>query len=247
MVDFARDCGTRDQYKNALKILLPDSPVYEFLEGRIQKPSYTFVRLAELSESDEREQINRNIGERRTRLGARLDQVTLEVTREVLRNSELEDLYQHVIDWTSDDEERRTYEEKLLQHAYDHLCALPAEEKRAKREKVLKLANGMVIIKHPYKLAWDVELEWQDFEDAAALDRNMLWHYAQFFRQAGLSAVLSGFFELKLESQDNDEDSSGAKRDPPGIPSSLSPEDRLDLLTVRNSLPRKIVLIADID
>jgi Tetratricopeptide repeat len=79
----------------------------------------------------------------------------------VYERSELEDLYQHIIDWTNEDELRRTYEEKLLRHAYDTLVVLPREKKAKKRDQVMKLAHGMVIIKHPFLLAWQIELEWR--------------------------------------------------------------------------------------
>lgn len=38
---------------------------------------------------------------------------------------------------------------------------LPSGEKAEKREKVMRLAHDMVVIKHPNLLAWTIELEWQ--------------------------------------------------------------------------------------
>jgi hypothetical protein len=38
---------------------------------------------------------------------------------------------------------------------------LPSGEKEGKREKVMKLAHDMVVIKHPNLLAWRIELEWR--------------------------------------------------------------------------------------
>lgn len=80
---------------------------------------------------------------------------------EVYSASPLEGLYQDIIDWTNDDDLRRTYEEKLLQRAYDTLLVLPTGKKAEKREKVMKLAHDMVIIRHPFLLAWQIELEWR--------------------------------------------------------------------------------------
>lgn len=236
-MDLAQEYGSRNEYKDALRILLPTSPIYSFLEGRIQKPSFTFIKLAEITESDEKDKINRIIGERRTRLGAKLDQVTVQVTREVLKVSVLEDLYQNVVDWTSDDAERRLYEEKLLQHAYHQLNVVTAEDKPAKREKVMRLAHGMVIIGHPYKLAWDLELEWQDFEDTTDLDRIVLSQYIQFFQHSGLSAILRGFFEIKLEPDEQEKDDTLAERNTVEGSSSLGAVDRLELITVRHDFP----------
>ncbi|KAL9005635.1 MAG: hypothetical protein Q9188_001591 [Gyalolechia gomerana] len=196
--DFARKCGSRFQYKHSLEILLPGSTLYDYLEGRILHPSYTYTRLAELGEQDEKEKINFEIGQRRTRLGAKIDQVTAEVKKEVLQDSDLETLYQHVIDWTDDQETRRLYEEKLLQHAYDTLIALPGAQKASKREEVIRLAQGLVILKHPFVLAWTITLEWKDIERIEELDAGLLHEYIKFFPDDGLGKVLRGYLESEI-------------------------------------------------
>jgi hypothetical protein len=83
------------------------------------------------------------------------------VKNEVYSASPLEGVYEEIINWTGDDEMRREYEEKLLERAYETLLVLPSGEKEEKREKVMKLAHDMVIIRHPYSLAWRIELEWR--------------------------------------------------------------------------------------
>ncbi|KAJ9360584.1 hypothetical protein C8Q69DRAFT_410888 [Paecilomyces variotii] len=189
----ARKKGTRSQHKQALELQLPTSSLYDLLEGRLPHPSQTYLRLIEIAESEEKEFINREIGERRTRLGARIDQVTQEVKHEAFQRNELDQLYRGIIDWSNDDEVRRRYEEKLLQRAYDFLTVLPADKKQGKREEVLKMAQDMVIIKHPFDLAWKIVLEWQDVEDFSAWDLGLLKEYIEFFPEDGLSKVLQGF------------------------------------------------------
>src|SRR3954470_10431564 len=121
----AKNQGSKSQVRDALELQLPSSPLYDFLEGRLPHPSHTYKRLIEVTESDEKEFINREIGERRTRLGARVDEVTREVKREAYKKSGLEQLYQGLIDWTNDDAVRREYEEKLFMRACDELDFLP--------------------------------------------------------------------------------------------------------------------------
>ncbi|KAL4765520.1 SKI complex subunit tetratricopeptide repeat protein SKI3 [Aspergillus foveolatus] len=197
-VAFARKNGTRLQYKRALELHLPTSPLYDYLEGRLPHPAHTYQRLIEISESEEREFINREIGERRTRLGARIDQVTLEVKRDAYRRSELEELYRGIVNWSHDDQIRRTYEEKLLQRAYDVLTVLPTNEKHAKREEVIQAARDMVIIKHPFELAWKIVLEWQDVENFSQWDRAFLEDFIEFFPEDDLTKVLKGFLASDL-------------------------------------------------
>lgn len=232
LVGHAKANGSRDDYRLALEVLLPTSSVYAFLEGRIQRPALTYTRLAELTEVEEKERINKEIGERRTRLGAKIGQVTSDVTREVYRGSRLEDLYQNVIDWTNDDDQRREYEEKLLKRAYDNLMVLPSGEKADKRAQVIKLAHDMVIIKHPSQLAWRLELEWTDMEELSHWDFGVLREYVDLFPDLGLARVIKAFLGEEVvhnPKTDNEHDSNGenlTKRVP------LSADDRLLLMTV---------------
>ncbi|KAF1920694.1 hypothetical protein BDU57DRAFT_487724 [Ampelomyces quisqualis] len=168
LVDHARKHGTQTQYANALATQLPSSPVYSYLQGRLPVPSATYTRIAEIHETEEEQAIKRLIDERRLRLGATLDTTTSSVKNEVYAQSPLEEIYEEIINWTSDDEQRREYEEKLLERAYETLLVLPTGEKAAKRDKVMKLAHDMVIIRHPFSLAWHIELEWRSGLDVEA-------------------------------------------------------------------------------
>ncbi|KAK3321602.1 hypothetical protein B0H66DRAFT_175947 [Apodospora peruviana] len=193
-IDQARTHGHRQQYVDALDLILPESPIYPVLEGRVPHPWKTYDIQAQIVEPDEKKRINTLIGERRTRIGARINEVTLEVKREVFRNSGLCHLYEQLINWTTDDEVRRTYEEKLIQYRYERLLAWPAgEEKELEAGIVRKLANDMVIIRHPFKLAWDITINWQDNKDIGQWDVNILSQYCSFFPDSDLNRVVIGF------------------------------------------------------
>lgn len=119
------------------------------------------MRIAEIHEGSETAQIKRLIDERRLRLGATLDTTTQNVKNEVYGASPLEGIYEEIINWTGDDEVRREYEERLLERCYEGLMVAPNGAKDKKREKVMKLAHDMVVIRHPYLLAWRIEMEWR--------------------------------------------------------------------------------------
>lgn len=189
----AKKYGSRAQLKHSLEVYLPTGPLYDYLEGRVPQPALTYAKIADLTEAEEKERINTEIGQRRTRLGSKVDQVTADVKREVLESSQLEDLYGAVIDWTHDDEIRRQYEEKLLQHAYDTLIVLPLSRKAQRRERVMKLAEGLVILKHPFLLAWQINLEWEDVEEIGQIDVSLLEEFIALFPDEGLGKVLLGF------------------------------------------------------
>jgi superkiller protein 3 len=231
MVGFVKQNGTSAQQKRALRVTLPGSPVYDFLEGRLPHPTLGFTRIAEITEQEESQRIKTEISNRRTRIGARVGQVTTEVKREVFQESELEELYQNIINWTVEDEVRREYEEKLLLRAYEHLLVLPAEQKSSKLDQVLSIAEGMVIIHHAFQLAWDLVLETRDFDNLQDLDANILREYVTMFADSGLGRILKAWLSSELcpfpppkkseeeESKDNE------------APEILSAEDRLAMMT----------------
>lgn len=195
---FAKSQGTRTQHRKSLEVILPSSPVYQYLEGRVPHPAYTYQTISQITEAEERERMNKEIGERRTRLGARISQVTLEVKREIFSDSPLEEVYSQIIDWSNDDDIRRQYEEKLLQRCYDALLVAPAAMQAEKRGKVEKLARDMVIIKHPFKLAWDVDIEWKDYPEIEKWDVNVFREYMDFFPGSGLGKVLKGYMTSEV-------------------------------------------------
>ena len=211
----------------ALEILLPTSSLYDYLEGRIPHPASTYTKLADVVEAEEKEKINREIGERRTRLGARIGQVTTNVKREVLEGSNLENIYRNIMDWTQDDDIRRQYEEKLLQRAYDTLMVLPAPKKTEKRQQVETLAQGLVILKHPFELAWRLMVEWKDGEELDEWDAGILREYVQFFPENGLSKVLKAYMESEISLFTRQQNGERTEEDDVDVEPLLTAEDRL--------------------
>ncbi|KAI7338690.1 TPR-like protein [Hortaea werneckii] len=230
LTTFAKQNGSTSQYKRVLEVLLPGSSIYDCLEGRIPHASHTYMRLAEITEEEEAQRIKQQISERRTRIGARLGQVTSDVKREVLGNSNLESLYREVINWSGDDEMRRQHEEKLLQRTYEYLTILPPERKAEKLDQALDQAEGMVIIHHGFELAWKLVLETRDLDDLRDLDVNILREFVVFFQDSGLAKIVQGWLTSELspfplpEKKDGDSDEDIWSKN-------VTPEDRLVLMT----------------
>ena len=210
--------------------MLPTSSLYDYLEGRVPNPAYTYTKMAELLEAEEKERINKEIGERRTRLGAKIGQVTVNVKREVLESSDLEHIYGCVIDWTTDDDLRRLYEEKILQRAYDTLLVLPLQHKSEKRTQVQKLAQGIVILKHPFALAWKIVLEWKDAEKLEEWDVLLLREYSELFPENGLSKVLKAYLDSEISPFSKLPEQINSVEDQDAASTPMSAEDRLLLM-----------------
>lgn len=229
----AKKYGSRTQYKRSLEMLLPSSPIFDFLEGRIPQPASTFIKIVEIVEAEEKEKINAEIGQRRTRLGSKLDQVAAEVRQEIFENSPIEVLYISIIDWTPDDQVRREYEEKLLKRAGETLAVLPLPKKAPKREQVQKLARGLVILKHPFLLAWRIYLEWEDVEDIENLDVGLLKEFISLFPDDGFAKVAQGFLgsdASPFPKEETESKADGGYSDEDGS-KFINPGDHLVLMT----------------
>ncbi|KAK4100365.1 TPR-like protein [Parathielavia hyrcaniae] len=242
-VDQARTQGDRAQYVDALDLILPESPIYPALEGRVPHPAKTYEIQGQIVEADEKRRINTLIGERRTRIGARVSEVTLDVKREVYSQSRLGYIYGQLINWATDDDVRRIYEEKLLQYCYERLVAWPpGEQKEREAAIVRKLANDMVIIRHPFRFAWDIAINWQDHKDIRDLDVTVLRQYCSFFPDSDLNRVIMAFLSSDIspfskepsqqpaaatsaESEDESEDDEAGGAPTTYVP--LTEEDRL--------------------
>lgn len=244
-VDHARTQGDRLQYVDALDVILPGSPIYSVLEGSVPAPGKTYELQAQIVEAEEKKRINTLIGERRTRIGARVAEVTIETKREVYSQSRLLEIYQNVINWATDDDVRRTYEEKQLQYCYDRMLAWPpGEQKDQEAATVRRLANDMVIIRHPFKFAWDIAINWQDNKEVKQWDPAVLRQYCTFFPDSDLSRVIMGYLTSEISPfpkesaqptqqtalAESDEDESEDDEEGGGVPTTYVPlteEDRL--------------------
>lgn len=228
--EFVERHGSRRQVKRSLEILLPTSPIFNYLEGQIPHPAYSYIKIADIAEAEEKRKINREIGERRTRLGANIDQVVKDVKREVLQDSDLENLFTSIIDWTDDHETRRRYEEKLLQHVYDNLIISNQPQKKQLRERVLYLSQGLVVLKHPFALAWKIVIEWNDVNELRDLDHGLLTEYIDHFPEDGLSKVLRGYLECEICPFSKSSNGGREYQEQKDDMTLMSPEDRLMLM-----------------
>ncbi|RMZ74970.1 hypothetical protein DV737_g5557, partial [Chaetothyriales sp. CBS 132003] len=192
---FAKKHGSQAQYRRALELILPDSDLYATLEGRVLSPALAYQRILESAQAEKANWIETQIAERRTRLGARIDQVTQDVKCEAIAKFQIDAKYEALIHWTRDDDVRHELEQQYFQRLFDDLTVLPADQKPTQRDRVLNIANGMVIIKQQFAPAWKVALEWVDAEDLGDWDISILSEYIDYFPDDGLSKVLRGFLD----------------------------------------------------
>lgn len=196
--DFARK-NTSDINEIAfLRFQLPESSIFEYMEGRLPHPSSTYSKLISLYEKTENQALSKYHSKSVSRLHAKDSKVTTEALYEIYSKSKLPELYESLLSWSNDEEERRSVEGKLLAHTYSTLCVSPNERKAKLEAKVRDMASGAVLLKTSDPLAWKVEIEWADVEDFKDYDQNLLLSYIDRFPDENLAKVLTGFLASEI-------------------------------------------------
>ncbi|OLL22126.1 Superkiller protein 3 [Neolecta irregularis DAH-3] len=203
--------GNEDLQLGALVTKSPESPFFVYLEDRLPHPSITYAAIIDISEKNEKDTMNKEIAKRRSRLGARMEDVVKDVTREILLKSKLDNLYQNLVNWSYDETVRREVEEKILERGYRLLNSLPSAMKGEQCLKVQEWAKGLVILKAPVELAWLIYLDWKDIERIGLLngrgffsnirgdlDKNILHDFSDLFPKHPLTRILATLYRSNL-------------------------------------------------
>ncbi|WBW75001.1 Ski complex TPR repeat subunit Ski3 [Schizosaccharomyces osmophilus] len=191
-LDLVREQGSKPDQIKALSLLTPSQgQLYQFLEGRIEPVQSLYMQMADLQEFLDHDYYQREINKRKSRLGARLDQVIRDVEKEIMDNSPIENIYMEIINWSQDDEIRRLTETKLLYMYLKRLYASDSQGKPIWQNKVWELVQGMVTLHIPEPTAWTIYLEWQDHSNIDQLNSGEVTEFCTLFSENPLSKALA--------------------------------------------------------
>lgn len=169
----AKDHGSPTEIAQSLRLILPVSPFFRLLEDKLPEPADTYVKLATITEAQDSSQISSSIAKGRSRLGVKLDQLTRDVKNTVYSASELEAIYEEIINWSHEEHIRRDAESKLLHRAVEKLKVSHARDKPPQLQRIMSIAKGMTVVKVNELLAWSIVLDWSDVP-LDRLDLNMI-------------------------------------------------------------------------
>lgn len=179
-----------------LRLQLPGSPIFEYMEGRLPQPPATYGKLIKLEEASESKLLSKHKGKGVSRISSKSN--TNDDIYTIYKKSKLPALYDGVLSWSNDEEERREYEGKLLAHTYETLKYAPATEKASLVSKIRDMASGAVLLKSTDVLAWKIEIEWADVEDFKDYDQALLVTFVEKFPDEPLAKVLTGFLSSEI-------------------------------------------------
>lgn len=186
--------------ERVLRASLPDgalgalTPATQPLFGGLALHNLT--QLVELVQRRERLEVQRLVAKERVRLPRTMlpeHRAALSAVKWlVYRQLDLAALLEQLVSVCDDDATRRHYEGVLLELKYDMLVAAP-QKQRLQRE-VWRLAEGMVVVRHPSALCWTLYFDWLDVASLSdPLDLATVVHFLTHFGALGLGMVVHAY------------------------------------------------------
>ncbi|CAR21048.1 SKI complex subunit tetratricopeptide repeat protein SKI3 [Lachancea thermotolerans CBS 6340] len=198
MVDLVNDIRNfknfyRDCQESYLRHMRPGTPMAERLSRHLITPQDALQGLLNIVSAEEQQQVSKLVSRERLKISANQPDYNLKVNSiawQVYQDSEIDELYQQLINITDDDEKRRGLESKWLEYRIRVLKSMPADIKHHFFTKVRNMVEDMVVVDHDFLLAWQLYFEWQDYSDLDCMDVNVISKFLKKFPKEPLAAVL---------------------------------------------------------
>ncbi|SCU97572.1 LAME_0F20120g1_1 [Lachancea meyersii CBS 8951] len=201
--NFYRDC--QESY---LRHMRPGTPTAEILSRHLIPPQEALQGLLNIVRADEQQKVSKLVSRERLKISANQPDYDLKVNSiawEVYQDSEVDELYQQLINITDDDQQRRDNEAKWLEYRLKVLKSMPTNMKHLFFMKVKGMVEDMVVVNHDFLLAWQLYFEWQDYSNLNAIDVNVISKFMKKFPKEPLAAVLYAWVCSELSTYNSKE------------------------------------------
>lgn len=181
------DIQTTEFKQYYLKQIIPGlSELGDIIGYQMNDPSTSLKQLIKIIEDDESKKLKRadektkmtltvNMTER-----AKLDKLN-EQRWKIISLSEIPQLYEILIDLENNDESRYKAQDVYLKYKYNMLIIAPSQLKDSLRDDVKDIVDGMILIRCPSKLAWNIHFEWSDPHMFSDLHLEDICQYIKLF------------------------------------------------------------------
>lgn len=201
--NFHRDC--QESY---LRHMRPGTSMAERLSRHLISPQEALQGLLNIVAAEEQHHISKLVSRERLKISANQPDYNLKVSMiawQIYQDSEVDELYQQLINITDDDEKRRNLEAKWLEYRIKVLKSMPVEMKHLFFAKVKNMVEDMVVVDHDFLLAWQLYFEWQDYSDLNSMDLNVVSRFLKKFPKEPLAAVLYAWVCSELSTYNSKE------------------------------------------
>ncbi|UCS20767.1 uncharacterized protein HLK63_G09801 [Nakaseomyces glabratus] len=171
---------SEEQY---LRHLVPGKDLSEKLGRYLLSSSYALDKLIKLLNKKEQDRIAQIVSKERLKFSTSDPSFQIKINSlawEVYADSEVDQMYNQLVNIVDDDEKRAKLEEEWLKYRLRVLRSMPASMKPLYFEKVKTTIEDMVLVNHDSLDAWKLYFEWQDYSE---LDKIELKYILQFFKK----------------------------------------------------------------
>lgn len=191
----------------------PGTPMAERLGRHLITPQDALKGLITIINDRELESIAKIVSRERLRLSTNDPDYQIKINAlawEVFNTSELDDLYNQLINILDDDDTRAKYESLWLEYRIRVLKSMPIDLKLNFFFKVKNMVEDMVLVDHGSLLVWSLYFEWHDYEDLDKMDKNLILKFFKKFPTEPLAMILyawicSSFSKYDISEFDNND------------------------------------------
>ncbi|SCV04850.1 LAMI_0H19922g1_1 [Lachancea mirantina] len=196
----------KDCQEAYLRHLLPGNALGDHL-GRHLMPLHAVLEgLIKILGTREQQLVSKIVSRERLKISASDPEYSLKINAlawEVYKNSDMDNLYQQLINITDQDVERRTIESDWLEYRIKVLKSMPPNLKGLFFLKVREMVFDMIIVEHDSLHAWLLYFEWKDYQDLDQMDVNIISAFMRRYPNEPLAAILYAWISSRFSSYDS--------------------------------------------
>ncbi|AMD22461.1 HHL309Cp [Eremothecium sinecaudum] len=182
-----------DSKETFLRHLRSGMTLAERLGRHFMTPKAVLEQLLKIVSDRESNEVSRLVSRERLKLSTTDPDYSFKLNTlawQVYQSSELNALYEQLVNVVDDDNERRELEGEWLKYRLKLLKAMPNEFKLSFYEQVKEMVIGMVVVEHDSLLAWKLYFEWQDYETLNDLEMDVVSKFVRKFPTEPLAIIL---------------------------------------------------------
>ncbi|CAI4054235.1 SKI complex subunit tetratricopeptide repeat protein SKI3 SKDI_16G4440 [Saccharomyces kudriavzevii IFO 1802] len=185
--------------------LKPGSLMAETIGRHLSTPQNALLNLIKILSNMEIMEIGKAVSQNRLKLKASDPDYQIKLNSfswEIIKNSEIDQLYNQLVNILTDDQLRGEIENQWLEYRIKVLKSMPLDVKKDFFLKVKDTVEDMVLVDHQSLLAWQKFFEWKDYEDLDNMDAALILKYFRKFPKDPLAMILYSWLSSKLSKYD---------------------------------------------
>lgn len=212
LIDLINDIRViRRKYPESEEIFLesikPGTKFGELIGGEIMTPREILRKLLTLKQNSEQQKASKLISATRMKISVNDPDYHFKVNSsawEVYKDSEVDELFEQLINITDDDKKRRDLEISWLEYRIKLLKTMPKEMKPSFFPVVKEMVDNMVIVKHDSLLAWTLYFDWKDYSNVNTMEMDVCLSFIQKFPTEPLAMVIYAWICSSISSYDSE-------------------------------------------